>query len=282
MEITVVKKKRYEGRKFLRKKVRGRVFNGVIFDKTVFRYVNFTDCRFTHCEFKDAYLGFHVKYKRCVWTNCNFYGKYLNFGRDSFFSDCEFNNVFIQSGTLEGATFRDCRYTGKLRNLLVYGNGLSPAKPTVFQGCDFSEAGFENVVFYAGVDFSKVILPKKGIRVFRNPEGAFSELLRNKTNDMNKTAAIPLDILGREEMQDPIVLDCGLFQSLFTLDQSRKDFEEVSNRFEVPQRFLEEGRPYATYTKRCEEKTCYVERSDPEERNAQESSDELPHDSSSL
>jgi uncharacterized protein YjbI with pentapeptide repeats len=221
-----------------RRKECNATFDFLTFENTRFHKSEFDNCVFTRCHFKNAYLGFGVTYRRCTWQKSKFSGKYLTFGPDSLFENCIFDEVAIQSASMEGVSFTNCTFHGELKNMIIYGDHATPAKPTVFRECDMSAVRFSNVNFYGGVGFETVKLPSVGIRIFRNPEGRFSEALRNAVADLSPSDLAGLIVLGNMDCygrQNPVVFGVDDLGDMLDSELSRTLFERTAKDYEIVQ-----------------------------------------------
>ena len=232
---TLINDKRWEGFIF-RYKVRGREYSNINFRELVIQYASFQDCIFDRCDFKNCYLGFNVKYKNCAWKNCRFHGRYMSFGGDSLFEDCQFKNVTIQSASTDGMVLRNCSITGNLSHMIWRGESSGTLKKMIIDNCDFSGASFANINIYAGINFDNSILPAAGIRIFKNHGGSFSKALREASEDLVGDDKSLLLTLGNEDcfsLQDPVVFDIPLINSMLKSENSIYAFNMIAERFEI-------------------------------------------------
>jgi uncharacterized protein YjbI with pentapeptide repeats len=218
-----------------RHKVNGKKFINVMFDNLIIKYARVINCSFERCEFKNCYIGFDVKYQNCTWNKCNFHGQYSAFGTPSYFTNCRFENITMRSISMDGCTFINCVISGKLRNMIWRGKYSPALGKLAFINCDLSDALFNNINIYAGIDFSNTILPTTGIRVFANSDGTFSKALHEAGEDLDGDDKITLQVLGLKECyskQDPVIFDIETLQLIKT-DISRNAFEKVAKDFEI-------------------------------------------------
>ena len=109
----------------------------------------------------------------------------------------------------------------------------------VLEQCDLSAASFDNINIYAGLDLKSCRLPSSGIRVFRNPRGAFSRSLREAAALLDRDTGIPLNVLGNEACyadQNPVVFDLPGLKQVLDAALARERFEAISEEFEITQR----------------------------------------------
>ncbi|MDH3974660.1 MAG: hypothetical protein OEV42_10325 [Deltaproteobacteria bacterium] len=99
----------------------------------------------------------------------------------------------------------------------------------------------DNVSFVSGVDFSSVCLPKKGIRVFNNAGGDFTNALFKKKTELDEENFIPLEVLAEVSKDQEIeVVDILTLNHLFSKRPlGLEAFEKIASEFEMPNQPLQ-------------------------------------------
>ena len=223
------------GRKFFRKKIKSKTYEKTLFDGVSFKYVDFVNCIFNKCKFKNCHIGFDTTYTNCEWNNSQFTGKYSGFSGGRF-DNCRFINVLIQSGLMQDLRFKKCIFSGKFKNLIFVGENDDNNWTTRFTDCDLSELILNNVSFVSGVNFSSTVLPKDGVRIFRNTNNEYTYAIHKEINKLDKENSIPLDVLSGGNGQELEVIDIHTIEHLFLdMTLALEAFERVAKDYEVTQ-----------------------------------------------
>ncbi len=237
--------RRFWGSWLFRKRFSDELFDDLLLDNVPFNYANFAKCVFRSCKFRNCHIGSRSQFVECVWENCSFSGKYSGFSSGAKFIGCEFHNVDIKSTLMSDVRFSGCKISGRLNNLIFVGKHDEQKRSVILENCDLSEVEFDNVSFVAGIDLSTVKLPKRGIRLFSNEAGSFTEALVRAARELDNANSVPFEVLCQTtRAQELVVVDIPTFKYLFEdAGNGRAAFELLAQTFEITERV---GRPDAS------------------------------------
>jgi hypothetical protein len=225
---------RYWGSWLLRKKFNQATFSKIIFDNVTFKYAKFNECVWHSCRFRDCHLGAHTEFRGCLWEDCSYIGKYSSMSGIEFF-ETEFKNVEIKSALVHGVRFSNCKFSGRLSNLIFIGKDDKHNWSTSFENCDLSEVELDNVSFVGGIDLSTMKLPKRGIRVFSNIGDEFTNAMLRASLQLEGNDAIPFKVYAETTKgQNLVVADIPTFEYLFRdTTNGRVAFDSLAKMFEI-------------------------------------------------
>lgn len=234
MIISRAETERFWGSWLLRKKFNRAEFSKIIFDNVTFKYAKFNDCVWRSCRFKDCCLGDYTEFRGGLWEDCSYTGKYSSMGGVKFF-ETEFRNVDIKSALVRGVKFSNCKFSGRLSNLIFSGWGDKHNWSTSFEDCDLSEVELDNVSFVGGIDLSTVKLPKRGTRIFSNIGDDFTNALLRASQQLDGHDATPFKVYAETTKgQKLVVKDIPTFEYLFgDTAKGREVFESLAKTFEI-------------------------------------------------
>ena len=224
-------RQRIVGERWEKRRFSGQECSDLDFAECSFHRCSFIECTFTNVRFKNCYLGFGSKYERCVLKRCSLTGKYSAFSEGSFV-DCDFQDFVLRSASMD-ARFVRCRFTGRWQAVFLYGEG-SPLGETVFDDVDLSGTEMRNVMFY-GADVGSVVLPSTSVRVFSNPNGAFSAAITRVLDSVSEDDRSALRVLGDVDagrVLDPKIICTDVLDSMLSAD-GRRVFESVAEEWEA-------------------------------------------------
>ena len=119
---------------------------------SVFDGTTWTDCRFNRVLFAES-----SRFMSCRFVRCRFEKQHTCVGAlfsDCIFKECEFRNVQFW-----GARFERCVFSGRLENVVFYGQEADESWRTTLSEVDFSAVQFEFVDFRCGIDLSTTRMP---------------------------------------------------------------------------------------------------------------------------
>ncbi len=137
------------------------LFNETWFGDTRLYSCNFTNCTFIKVNLRDTTVGAHGGiYENCVFRQCDFrkgcfYKPELI---NCFFDDCKLKGVDFKA-----SSFRKCKFSGKLDDVIFHGNYIGPttegASPNLMTEVDFSESIWSSYVCFDNCDLTTCIPP---------------------------------------------------------------------------------------------------------------------------
>jgi len=226
----------------LEKRITGRLankeFSFMLFDQCEIMFARIKNCRFDNVHFKHTNMGPNSRYKDCEFNGCKFWGAYSTLGPAKY-NNCKFIGCDF-TGTMQFSSpvFFDCSFSGKITNAIIKGRspGLFKKKKFVFNHCDLGDVIFDNLSLYGKFTFNNCILPRKGIRKFRNENDILIDRAAEMCSKINNDTKIESQVIFDRKLksgQDPIILDEISLNSFFYSEDSRKLFETIVNGFQI-------------------------------------------------
>ncbi len=219
-------------------KIVNKTFTDLTFVELIVRKSIIKDSIFADIQFKNCSLGFDTQYTNCEFTNCKFTGKYGSLGRPAEFHNCKFINcTFIGVDMFEGVDFDDCIISGRIKNAIFKDDHHNVKNSgTIFNNCDLSKLILDNVSIYGHEIFKKSILPKSGIRRFKNPNNILINRAFQIYSEINDDSKYESELIFSPTLktgQDPIILDELFLNSFFKNSNSKNLFEEIIFGYEL-------------------------------------------------
>ena len=217
-------------------------YSNILFNNLIVRNTKIKNTLFKNVHFKNCYLGSDSTYTDCKFENCKFFGQYCVLGTasESFskYDKCQFVNCsFVGLNLLRGLIFTECLISGKIKNVILNDGGINYENwQTVFEKCDLSETLFDNVSIYGRNIFKNTILPKKGLRLYRNPNDALKKRAADICSNINDDSKIESEVIFTKDTrygQNPIILDEPFINSFFKTAKSKEVFDEIVKGFEI-------------------------------------------------
>ena len=112
--------------------------------------------------FRRTSFAHGTSFSKCRFEKCRFERQHTYLGGPSRFENCEFLECRFENVQLWQAEFVGCRFTGEIRNLVLYGPDAAEDLRTVLRDVDFSGVSMEFMSFRMGIDLSTTKLPKEG------------------------------------------------------------------------------------------------------------------------
>lgn len=226
----------------LLKKINGKfdqlIIENKVFDQLIVRNSKFFDSKFYNVHFKHSSIGIKSSYTNCDFVKCKFWGTNSHFGGPCVFTNCNFLDCNIRGNyILTNVTFINCTFRGKFINTILYSKTIKqPFGPILFNNCDLSELGFENVSIKGSEIFNNCRLPKKSVRYFQNNNNELLEKSIKFCASNSSQIALVSSILFDKELsinQNPIMFDDTLLSTIFDSEESRNLFERIVDGFEI-------------------------------------------------
>jgi uncharacterized protein YjbI with pentapeptide repeats len=213
-------------------------FHDCIFNELTVRNAYFRNVNFKNVDFKNSYLGFNSEYVNCTFDKCKFMGKYSSLGKPSKFKNCNFIDCsFVGIDLFEGQLFEECVISGKIKNAILKDEHEKiENSQTVFERCDMTNVIFDNVSIYGKSIFKDSILPKKGLRIFKNIDDSLLTKAKEICANIDSGEELDLEIIFRPSLkkgQDPIIFDEFFLRTFFKTDEVKRLFELIVDGHET-------------------------------------------------
>ena len=220
-------------------KIAGQDFSDILFDELLVTKTKILNTKFRNIHFKNSQLGNDSEYDHCEFIKCKFYGKYSTLGLRTKYTNCTFVDCeFIGVTLFEGSKFYECNFTWLIKNTIIQDckAGLFSKKIAVFNACDLSGVIFDNLSLYGSCGLNNCILPKKGIRKFRNDNDTLIDKAFEICSKIDSQDKIESEIIFKRELksgQNPIILDNLFLDSFFKTPESKRIFDIIVDGFEI-------------------------------------------------
>lgn len=142
-------------------KIEGCVFEACNLDRISFFGTAISNTRFEDCSLKSAHMGGHIPVLRqeCSFEQIEFDCSNLEASThsDEKYTNCIFRNCRVDGVEFRGAVFKDCKFTGKLRNVLFerdYAFGKRTSVHNTMLRCDFTSCLLVNT-YFRNIDLDK-------------------------------------------------------------------------------------------------------------------------------
>jgi len=214
-------------------------YSDILFNELIISKTKISKTRFKNIHFKNSQLGNDSEYNDCEYVKCKFFGQYSTLGLSTKYNNCKFVDCeFIGVMLFEGSKFHKCTFTGVIKNAIIRDSkaGLFGPKIAVFNDCDLGGVIFDNLNLYGKIGLSNCILPKKGIRKFRNDNNSLidkADEICSKIDNMDKVESGIIFKRDLKSGQNPIILDDIFLDSFFPTNGSRSIFDSIVKGFEI-------------------------------------------------
>lgn len=227
---TVEKNIRWTGR------LKNQFFEDKIFDELTVHSKIIENCGFINLEFKHSSLGLGTTYKNCRFTKCKFSGKYTSLGNQTDYIDCAIEDCIFQGNMIfTGSVFKNCRFSGKMKNNILINEKRFLSKPFKFENCDLKKLKFENVTFNGNGFFKCCQLPESSIRLFKNNNDVLIDYALDRIKGLDEESKNSLSIIFHKELRsgfDPFIVDIPFLQD-FLNKSGKVEFERIVKEFEI-------------------------------------------------
>jgi uncharacterized protein YjbI with pentapeptide repeats len=213
-------------------------FHDCIFNELIVKNAYFKNVNFKNVDFKNSYLGFNSEYINCTFEKCKFMGKYSSLGKPSKFKNCNFIDCnFVGIELFEGQIFEECIISGKIKNAILRDEHEKVENSqTVFEKCDLTNVIFDNVSIYGKSIFKNSILPKKGLRIFKNIDDRLLIKAKEIFANIDSGEQLDLEILFRLSLkkgQNPIIFDEIFLRTFLKTNDTKRLFELIVEGYEI-------------------------------------------------
>ena len=220
------------------KQLKNQKVSDLKFEELVVTCSKIKECEFRNIEFKYSILGSGTTYANCKFIDCQFIGRYTTMGSRTTYLDCEFKNCdFVGNMIFPGSIYKNCRFSGKMKNNIFINEKRLFAKPYVFVNCDLRQIEFENITFNGNRFFKSCKLPTSTIRIFRNDNDELIDSVQEKVKNLDEEDRNSLLIIFHKELRsgfNPFIID-KYFLNDFLSETGKKEFETIVKEFEKMQ-----------------------------------------------
>lgn len=219
-------------------KIKGKEYSDILFEELSISKGKIINVEFKNIHFKNCLLGQKTEYIESNFVNCKFFGKYSSLGSPSKFSKCRFENCqFVGIDLFHGTNFHKCEFSGSMKNHILYDKSSKfKGWETEFIECDFSQLTFDHLNIYGKNIFKNCVLPKNGIRLYRNSNDELIQRSEDICSHIDTDHKIESEVIFRRSMmtgQDPIIIDDLFLESFFKTVESRRIFDEIVEGYQL-------------------------------------------------
>lgn len=139
--------------------VAGERFERIGYENVLFLRRRFKRCVWSECFFRRTHFSSGTRFDDCRFENCRFELAHTYMGGPSRFRDCQFTGCVFDGTQFSKSRFERCSFSGKLINVVFYGEDAPRGWRATLRDVDFTQAEFELVDFRMGIDLSSTRLP---------------------------------------------------------------------------------------------------------------------------
>jgi hypothetical protein len=187
-------------------------------------------CSFVECDFSDV----HAQWLPfgdggSLFRDCSFRGASIGDFGDVRLERCDFTDTNLEGWFTWEADLVECRFAGRLSDVVFNGRNLEDSRPNEFVGNDFRDADLDGVAFRLGIDLDAQLLPEgpQYLRIRDLPSRVRQarDQVRRWSKPDRETALQVLQVIEKVYVGEPDVFTKRAF--LLEMSDSREVGERV-------------------------------------------------------